>query len=280
MLALILALAAVGCGAEPEVGVASAYTTGSVGVLHVERLAGGDAADGMSPTVLNAAFARYSGVDARAVLGLLGSGAAAAPERCSYVGAEDQLGAEQAQVELLDVGTIRVRVAGTEARLSPRAFPDLASVLAGVFYAGDASLAVPLADLDEYAFQAAGSDEIPAFEAVVPAPAEPIELRIDGVASSELVALSRDAGVELAWAAGDPRDTIEIEVRAHGDVLACAAIDDGSFHVDPDSLAILAPDGAASLVVRRVRVTPVDVTGIDDAFARVTVTRTLPVALR
>lgn len=255
-----------------------------MGVLHVERLAS-ESGD-LGPTVLSAAFARYRGLDAPAVLGLLGSGAAAAPESCAYLGADDLVGAHDplgslgAEVELLDVGTIQVRVADTEARLSPRAFPDLASVIAGVFYAGDAELAVPRPGVDEYAFQAAGSHELPAFDAVVPAPTEARDLRVDGSLVTEPVVLSRDGGFDVAWAAGDARDTVEIEVRAHGDVLACAARDDGSFRVDADSLAILAPDPAATLRVRRVRVTPLDVPGVDDAYARVTVTRTLDVELR
>ena len=56
--------------------------------------------------------------------------------------------------------------------------------------------------------------------------------------------------------------------------------DDGAFHVDAEALATLAPDSAATLVVRRVRVTPVDVPGLEDAFARVAVTRELPADLR
>ena len=69
---------------------AAALSEGSVGVLHVERLAGESSEPG--PTVLSAAFARYRGLDGASVLGLLGSGAAALPERCSYVGAEDAIG--------------------------------------------------------------------------------------------------------------------------------------------------------------------------------------------
>lgn len=282
-LAVILALVGVGCGGVETSGAGAALSQGSVGVLHVERVerAGDAGALAEDRTVLSAAFARYRGIEPGAVLGLLGSGAAAAPESCAYVSAADALaGTDAAEVELLDVGTIQVRVAGTEARLSPRAFPDLASVLAGVFYAGDASLAVPRGDLDEYAFQAAGSDEIPAFDAVVPAPASFAELRIDGVAAAGEPSLARESGVELSWAAGDARDTVEIEIRAHGDTLACAALDDGAFRVDPEALAILAPDADAEMIVRRVRVTPVDVAGVDDAFARVTVTRTLLIDLR
>jgi hypothetical protein len=285
---VILALVGVGCGAEP-VGVAEA-AVGSVGVLHVERLVT-DAADELGPTVLpgptvlSAAFARYRGLEAGSVLGLLGSGTTAAPGSCAYLGSAslgsgDALGTLAAEVELLDVGTLQVSVAGTEARLSPRAFPDLASVLAGVFYAGDADLGSPRAGIDEYAFRAAGSDEIPAFDAVAPVPAAPADLRIDGTLASELVALSREGGFEVSWAPGDARDTVEIEVRSHGDVLVCAAHDDGTLRIDADSLAILAPDVDATLRVRRVRVTPLDVTGVDDAFARITVTRSLALELR
>jgi hypothetical protein len=283
-----LVLAALGCGTASEPGVRSAYATGSVGILHVDRF--DVPLEGSQPleegrtfeegrTALGAAFARYRGADARSVLELLGSAAVAIPETCTYVGADEPLRVDDAEVELLDVGTILVQVANTEARLAPRAFPDLASVVAGVVYAGDATLAVPSADV-EYAFRAAGSADIPAFDAVALAPASIAELRVGGSAPTRSSAISRDVGLELTWAAGDPSDTIEFEIRAHGDALACAAIDDGSFRVDPESLAILAPDAGASLVLRRVRVSPVDVPGIDDSFARVTVSRTFPVELR
>jgi hypothetical protein len=275
--ALVLALA--GCTAEAA-AVESETLEGSVGVLHVERLADGLApGDATGDTILSAAFARYRGLEAGSVVGLLGSGAAAELESCAFVGPDDGL-AGSAEVELLDVGTIRVRVADTEANLVPRAFPDLASVIAGVFYAGDAQLAVPAADVDEYAFQAAGSAEVPAFDAVVPAPGEVAEVRVDGRSLAEAISLVREAGVEIVWSAGDPRDVVELEIRAGGDTLACAARDDGSFSVAPAALATLAADAGAALVVRRVRVSPVDVPGLDDAFARIAVTRAVDVDLR
>lgn len=278
-----LVIAALGCGTASEPGVRSAYATGSVGILHVDRFdIPADQAEA-ERTALGAAFARYRGADARSVLELLGRGALAMPETCAYIGADEPLRMDDVEVELLDVGTMFVRVAHTEARLAPRAFPDLASVLAGVVYAGDATLALPAGDV-EYAFRAAGSDDIAAFDAVALAPASISEIRLDGAAvDSSLLSresISRESGIELTWSADDLRDTLEFEIRAHGDVLACAAIDDGSFRIDPESLAILAPDPRASLVLRRVRVSPVDVPGIDDAFARVTVSRTLPVELR
>lgn len=322
VLALALALAGAGCTASAEgMGpeVATPELVGSVGVLHVERVAderelsrsvdgvvalegveleGLDGADTLEPssarTELSAAFARYRGLDSATVLGLLGGRSPADLEACTFVGADDALVAADVvddrgwgEVELLDVGTMRVRVADTEASLSPRAFPDLASVLAGVFYAGDASLAVARADADEYTFRADGSTEVPAFEAIVPAPAAPTDLRVDtvlvdaaSIEAGQTLAAARDAGLDLTWAAADARDLIEIEIRSGGDVLACASRDDGQFRIGAESLATLAPDAAAAMIVRRVRVTPVDVPGLDDAFARIAITRELAIDLR
>ena len=63
-------------------------------------------------------------------------------------------------------------------------------------------------------------------------------------------------------------------------MLACASRDDGQFRIGAESLATLAPDAAASMIVRRVRVTPVDVPGLDDAFARIAITRELAIDIR
>src|SRR5690606_37919762 len=101
-----------------------------------------------SGTVLHAAFARYYGIDAPSVLALLGSGGAELGQ-CRVDdpdAASAQLGAGDADVELVDVGALRVTVADTEAELTPRTFPEVASVLAGVFYAGDAALGAPEPD--------------------------------------------------------------------------------------------------------------------------------------
>ena len=270
---LLTAAVLAGCtGGDPAAEAVAAL--GSVGVLHVDRVAGA------GQTALSAGFARYRGLEAPAVLGLLGSASPAELESCAFVVADEALGADRAEVELLDVGTIQVRVAGSEARLSPRPFPDLASVVAGVFYAGDASLGAPVADADEYVFQAAGSLEVPAFDAIVPAPADPTDLQLDGVSIDALSSLDRTRTADLTWAAGDPRDVVEIELRSHGEVLSCAAADDGGFRLSREALATLTADPRATLLVRRVRVSPVDVTGVDEAFARIAVTRSVPVELR
>ena len=276
-----LAAASVGCAGVEAGPAASALAEGSIGVLEVERTEG---VEGPAPSALSAAFARYRGLGADEVLGLVGHRLASPVAGCVFTGEGESAVRGEGEVELLDVGHIRVRVAGDEAVLSPRAFPDLASVMAGVFYAGDATLPALGGRADELVLAATGSADVPAFDATVPGPAALASLRVvsgdEALASAlDRVHLSRDAGLVASWAAGDPDDRVELEVRSHGDVLRCAARDEGAIRVDADALAPLAPDADAVLVVRRVRITALDVAGIDDAFARIASTRVLAARL-
>ncbi len=288
---ILLVLAALGGAActAPEAGVASAPATeGSLGILHVERLEidRSDLAPGLfeeRSTVLGAAFARYRGIGPSGVAVLLGSESGAELDRCVFVGADDLLAPAGAEVELLDVGTLSVEprvLAPREdvepdptptARLAPRPFPDIASVLAGVVYAGDTL--TPRGTVAEYAFRATGSDELAGFDTVVPSPSAPADVRVPSVAD-------RATGLELAWSPEDMADLVEVEVRAGGDRLACVAVDDGAFRIPAASLATLAADADATLVVRRVRVTAVEVPGLEDAYARVGASRSFSVNIR
>lgn len=278
--ALALSLVLAGCSVEPEPGIEAGALTGSVGVLHVER------SEGAGRTVLRAAFARYHGVEGDAVLDLLGSGSPAELGTCAFVDAAEDPIASDAEVELLDVGALSVSLADAETRLSPSTFPDLASVLVGVFYAGDAALPLPEAEVDEYRFSAEGGDEVGAFDVVVPAPAAPSGLALigaDGTSAAlhgDLAEITRAGALELTWDGEDPRDYVELELDAAGQTLACTARDVGSLRIPHEELALLDPDGEARLVVRRVRVSPFDVSGIDVAFARIVAVRTQPLAIR
>lgn len=276
-------LALAGCSTvEPAPGMDTAALSGSVGVLHVER----SAVDGSGRTVLRAAFARYQGIDGDSVMRLLGTSSAAALGSCALVDPDDELGVEDADVELLDVGALHVSVADTEARLSPRTFPDLASVLAGVFYAGDAALAMPEPEVDEYRFLAEGGVEVGAFEVAVPAPADPTGVQLVGsdgtfaALDGVLTEITRAGALTLQWDADDPRDLMEIEISSGAQTLACLSRDEGTFRIAAADVALLAADAQARLVVRRVRVSPFDAAGIDAAFARVATGRSFPLAVR
>lgn len=291
----VLALTLFGCSTvEPAPGMSSEGLSGSVGVLHVERSmvdegsldAYPEHGDPEGSTVLRAAFARYHGIEGDSVLRLLGSHAAAELEQCTMVDPAGALGADDADVELLDVGALHVSVADTEVRLVPRTFPDLASVLAGVFYAGDAELASPEPEVDEYRFLADGSVEVGAFDVVVPSPAAPSGLTLvgaDGTSATldgRLTEVTTSGALTFVWDAEDPRDLVEIEIASAGQTLSCLARDEGSFGVDAEWLGMLPPDADARLTVRRVRLSPFDAEGMDYAFARVAAARSYPLSIR
>ncbi len=72
----------------------------------------------------------------------------------------------------------------------------------------------------------------------------------------------------------------KLDLISGGHVVECVARDDGAFRVDRGLLARLDPDGSARLVVRRVRLSPVDVTGIDTAWMSLSATRTVPITVK
>lgn len=258
---------ALGCTA-PAATTEDLRPESSIGALVVERRA---TAIDLRTATFRAAFAEYRGIEESDVLTLLGDRASADMESCGYFGDDDTMELNLAEVELLDVGTIRVSAAGSEARLVPHAFPDLASVIAGVFYAGDATFDVPLAEVREYGFRATGSDDLPPFELLVPAPSDIEGISLGVQPLSELQVIGRERDLDVTWAAGDVADAIEIEFRVLGESVVCIGRDDGHLQVSREALGTLPASARADVMVRRVRVTAVDVPGLLEAFARIAV---------
>jgi hypothetical protein len=245
---------------------------GSLGILQVERIAGEVAAPSAQ---LGAAFARYRGLSGDAVVRLLGGRGESPRDACVLDAAsgEPRLAADAARVELLDVGVIEVRTGEAAARLVPRAFPELARVAAGFFYAGDAAGFAPRPEVDEVAFHAEGSAELPGFDVAVPAPADLADVRIDGLPAADGVVLRRARDVDVSWEGGDPRDVVEIELISGDRTLVCRATDDGGLRVGAAQLGLLPEDPAARVVLRRVRVQPFDAAGVDVAYVRLATAR-------
>jgi len=278
---VLLALFA-GCtvpGETEDAGaVAMASSAGSFGIVRVERTMEPDALTAQPRALLGAAFARYKGIDGLAVTGLLG-GRMTTVDTCALAGEDAGAFADPAaDVELLDVGEIEVRVAGTRTRMLARMFPDLAGMVGGVFYAEDGTLGPARADVDEYVLSAEGAD-IPGFEVVVVAPQGLTTVTFGGRAAEAVHRLSRESDLELQWDAGDPRDRIEVDLVAGGDVLQCLARDDGFFAVPSDILARLGADSEARAVLGRVRTQVFDATGLDAAWVSVGSTTAYTLAL-
>jgi hypothetical protein len=279
--ALALSILAVlgGCtvGVGPGAGSTEAPLTGTVGVLEVERHVDADGA------LITAAFARYQGLSEGDVLPLIGTSARAELDACVLV--DDALSADAiaafdpaaSDVELIDAGTVEVRLADVTTRLVPRTFPDVASVMAGVFYAGEATLPLPSQD-DAYVLRSAGSGQVGAFELSLASPSEVTVV----VFGDDDGAVARDRMLEFSWLPGATADgdVVEIELASRGGTLACRATDDGSFRIEPSVLANLAADSDAELLVRRVRTRSFTAEGLDSAYARLAITRTERVVVR
>jgi hypothetical protein len=279
--ALMVGAAACTTTADEE-SVAMGALSGSFGVVQIDRGTHPDLAELTSQrAVLNAVFARYAGLEGEEALELLGLGRSGpAWGECALRGSPPVLRpGVDAAVELLDVGRLEVRVAGSRAELRARTFPELGTLVAGAFYAEDAQLAETRADVDEYHLLASGTAAIERFEAVLVGPPAPAEVTVDGQPLVERPAVVRTGGLELLWDAGDPRDRIEVQLVAGGLVLECVARDHGHLAVDADAVAQLDADDDARLTLRRVRAQPFDAPGLDVAWADVTATATFPLRL-
>lgn len=267
----------VGANADGRAEAGGAPLVGSVGVLEIDRRVDDEGA------LLTAAFARYQGMAEQDVVTLVASGARADLDSCAIVEGDVRLPLD-ADVELVDVGALDVHLdnAGTtsvSSRLVARTFPDVASVMAGVFYAGEAQLPLPIADRDAYVVHASGGRDVGSFRVVIAAPAEVAVL----VYGDEDGHVARDRPLDFSWIPGSSQggapDVVELELASRGGTIVCTAADDGAFRIEASMLSHLAVDQDADLVVRRVRVRAFDADGLDSAFARVAITRTERVAI-
>lgn len=246
----------------------------SLALIGLERSVNGDA-EGAS-LAASAKVARFRGIDGDGLLKVLG----AEPRELETCGTaavlEDGTLGPQAQVDLLSVGAIEVSLADQHQSLAPRLFPALATTAAGWFYAGAAELPGPASAGDEpFVLSAAGQAGLGKFELRGTTPREVHGLASGGVPVQAGALLSRAEHVEFTWEPASNSDRIEIEIFAGGGTLSCAARDDGHFRIPRAQLRILEADESAALIVRRVRMVPVEMAGIESAYARLAVTRSV-----
>jgi hypothetical protein len=271
------ALAACNLSAAEDAGTELDVQSGSLGLISVERFVDSQS---LPHLVTGAKVARYRGIQGDALLGLLG----ALPrelETCRVEAGLNDLALNQdAHVELLSVGDIAVRLGDVVTTLSPRLFPPLASTASGLFYAGDAEIVAPRAENDEYVLSARGENGLGAFEMVAGSPTEVGNLSADGVRVEDALNIARGRPLTLTWDAEGLHDRIEIELYAGGSVLSCACRDDGHFVLPRDVMRVIDTDDDASVVVRRVRVLPVELSGIEAGYARIATTSTLEAHVR
>lgn len=273
-------LFAAACTTDPDsVDDAGArIEAGTVALVEVDRW---ESSDRQTPRlVAGAKVAEYTGIARDRVMRLLGADSLGL-ETCSLSGSqESQAIAVDAEVSLLDVGAIELEAGDLATLLEPRTFPAVGSTAAGVFYAVESTVTVPRAEDDEYGLRAAGTSEQGAFDLVMPAPQTPAEVRADGLALELGVTIGRDRDLELTWDAEDLQDMLELELSSGGEVVTCVCRDDGHLSVPARLMRELEPEATATMVVRRVRVQPFDMQGVDYAYARAASARAYDLAFR
>jgi len=262
---------------DPEAPVGMHEST--LGMIKLERAAPTTPEMAEGRAMFEAAFARYRGLEGHQVVSLLG-GRTVENGQCVLGSFEEEaFDSPDAQVELLDVGDIEIRVADSRSQVVPRMFPDLAGLVGGHIYAEDVDLGAARADQDEYFLQAGGG-EAAGFDLVAVAPVGFSQVHIDGYPSFEGAPLDRSLGVDVAWDAGDTLDEVEIDVIGGGEVVHCRGADDGAFHISPENLSELPSDEDARMVIRRVRWQLLDSVEFESAWLTLATSATLRVSLR
>jgi hypothetical protein len=262
-----------------DAGVVAPSGVGSLALVRVERQA--EALESPARITSSIKVARYRGLDGERLLRLLGAEGREL-DACAAIGGLDEAPLpSSAQVELLSVGSIALRLGTREAQphvLSPRLFPALATTAGGFFYAdafdGEAG------DGPEVVVSAAGRDGVGRFELALTMPEQVSGLELDTLAQDGPIALTRDRALELAWEPGAQGGYLELELYAGGSVLTCTLRDDGHFSLPRERLEAMDADDNAVLVLRRVHVAPVAVQGVESAYAHLSSARTSAIQLR
>lgn len=172
-------------------------------------------------------------------------------------------------LDLLDVGPLAVEGPQSRAVLLPRAMPDPAGLVSGVFYS--ARSAEALSPGSRFALRAAGGADLDGFTVGVAAP-----LDVEAVRATVV-----ERGLEVSWdaPASDARDVFYVDVLAPAPrVVARCTVDAGSRFVVPSVLLGLlgATPGAnedGQVAVHRVRREAFRAKGIEPGEVRFDVAR-------
>jgi hypothetical protein len=153
-------------------------------------------------------------------------------------------------IELLDVGDLSVTFANLQKPIPTRTFPDLLKVVVGVMYSADDTQGVVFSPGETYDVRAAGTEKVSRFRAVLEAPEDLGEVKInDTVPSEETPVLTRGRSVELTWSGDGYGDEViaTLSWTSMGSPwsITCRMRDDGRF-VIPSAITAELPDSLTS----------------------------------
>lgn len=281
-IALVAALGAAGC-ADPQDGREPAGTESAAAAIVVSRTVsdGRDARDSVRESVV-ARFvrARQGTLDDAALrlAGLLEPTPALATCMTVQRDASEGTRPTARPLELLDVGALAVEGPTARTLLLPRAMPDPAGVVSGVFYTAGASRSGQALAADAafggsggYAgarltVEASGGDGVEGFSVTSLAPRD----------ITSFDASLTEQGLDLTWDEGDADGVVYADVLASTSSLRCTMLDTGRFVVPaallPSGTARLVP-GESQIALHRVRREPLRVRGVEPGELRFDIAR-------
>jgi hypothetical protein len=278
---LAIAPAALGCAGNVSGSgsAADAESTATHAVVVVERST--DAVDG----VRTEASARFVRVAASSTLDVVLQAVGAALElpargSCASVNLAPHATPSDTpmpSVELVDVGAVALEAAGVETRFGLRQVPDVTDVLTGVVYARAADGPVLPAGA-AYSLRVSGGPNVTAFHAIAVAPNDPGDVSLAGESASGTL-LAQGPALDVTWArdpaASAAGDVLYVDIQPAG--VRCVLVDSGKgvgneAHASvPTSLF----DDAGTLVLHRVRRTPLVIGAVADGEVRFDFSRSL-----
>ena len=262
---LLLTSACVGTPDQTEPAPTSTHA-----LLRVER----SARIGEESAAVGNAFAGVvrvpESVDPELVLRLSGKGLAVpAPGQCSAPNRERDTvpSGGFGRPEFLAAGEVLLVANRAQTLLAPHVFPSSETESAGVVYQTRDQATEPLPDSAPYLLKSTGSEQLPALELRVQAPALLREVSVGGTALEGVDSVTSNGTVEVSWHPGDVGDVVYVEIAAQtGTLGVCAFRDaDGRGSLPP---GLFGASGNGSLAIHRLREVAAEVPGLDGAEVR------------
>src|SRR5262245_49963859 len=257
--ALSAAAFALGCSGT-VVSSSDASTSSTQAMLSVDRTAAAGDPTGSARAHASAYFLRLqASADPNLAARLVGAtDVLPAVGQCEAVGVlSDQPMplATLGPVDLVDVGQVALEASNIRATFAPRAFPDVADLVAGVVYTTRDLTADPLPDHGTYTFRIAGSNAVApvTLEALAPGPAREISVAGLPLRNETLVVARGDLAVRWEPAVGTDQVYIELASTEDGplDRVRCSFANDGQAIISASALPRAAMQSISIHLVRR-----------------------------
>jgi hypothetical protein len=277
----LLGLLLLASACEGPEGTAEPVATTTHALLRIER----SAYVGAESEATGVAFAGIVRVpvlaDPEPLLRLFGKSVSLpAAGQCALAGHEREAPAagDLSRAEFLKAGDVLLGANDAQTLLAPRAFP---LEVAGFVYTSRDQASAALPSASRYLLKTTGSEQLAPLEVRVQAPEELQDVSVAGFPLTALESVEGRDGAVVSWRAGDPRDTVYVEVAGApevGPLGVCAFRDSDGLGALPRGL--FGALGSGSLTFHRLREVAADVPSLDGAEVRFDFALTAPVAFR